>query len=188
MAIKFPKLPKLSSLRGTKAPKNKTNDPYIVSLDIGTEYVKALVGEVKGDHVEIIGAARQRQRLTDMASGAVTDIAGVVDNCDAALRAAEKQAGVVARNTVIGIAGELVKGMTTSVSYRRSRPEVQIDMVELRDIIERVQKTAFDKARSQLQWETGTDDVQVKLAHTGNNCLTRLFVSTNTEQIGRAHV
>ena len=165
MAIKFPKLPKLSSLRGTKAPKNKTNDPYIVSLDIGTEYVKALVGEVKGDHVEIIGAARQRQRLTDMASGAVTDIAGVVDNCDAALRAAEKQAGVVARNTVIGIAGELVKGMTTSVSYRRSRPEVQIDMVELRDIIERVQKTAFDKARSQLQWETGTDDVQVKLVN-----------------------
>lgn len=159
------KLPKLSSLRGTKAPKNKTNDPYIVSLDIGTEYVKALVGEVKGDHVEIIGAARQRQRLTDMASGAVTDIAGVVDNCDAALRAAEKQAGVVARNTVIGIAGELVKGMTTSVSYRRSRPEVQIDMVELRDIIERVQKTAFDKARSQLQWETGTDDVQVKLVN-----------------------
>ena len=165
MAIKFPKLPKLSSLRGAKAPKNKTNDPYIVSLDIGTEYVKALVGEVKGDHVEIIGAARQRQRLTDMASGAVTDIAGVVDNCDAALRAAEKQAGVVARNTVIGIAGELVKGMTTSVSYRRSRPEVQIDMVELRDIIERVQKTAFDKARSQLQWETGTDDVQVKLVN-----------------------
>lgn len=164
-SIKFPKLPKLSSLRGAKAPKNKTNDPYIVSLDIGTEYVKALVGEVKGDHVEIIGAARQRQRLTDMASGAVTDIAGVVDNCDAALRAAEKQAGVVARNTVIGIAGELVKGMTTSVSYRRSRPEVQIDMVELRDIIERVQKTAFDKARSQLQWETGTDDVQVKLVN-----------------------
>lgn len=161
---KLPAIPKLNGKRN-KDPKNKSNDPYIVSLDIGTEYVKALIGEVKGDHVEIIGSSRQRQRLTDMASGAVTDIAGVVDNCDVALRLAEEQAGVVARNTVIGIAGELVKGMTTHVSYRRSRPEIQIDMIELRDIIDRVQKTAFDKARNQLAWETGSKDIQVKLVN-----------------------
>ncbi len=168
MALKLPKFNKLK-LRGVlskgKARKNRSDDPYIVSLDIGTEYVKVLIGEVKGDQVEIIGAARQRQRLTDMASGAVTDIAGVVENCDAALRIAERASGVVARNTVIGIAGELVKGMTTSVSYRRSKPEVQIDMVELRDIIERVQRAAFEKARSQLEWETGAKDVQVKLVN-----------------------
>ncbi|MEI7818495.1 MAG: cell division FtsA domain-containing protein [bacterium] len=167
MALKLPKLNKLSKLRFKRGQKlkNKSSDPYIVSLDIGTEYVKVLIGEVKGDHVEIIGAARQRQRLSDMASGAVTDIAGVVENCDAALRAAEQAAGVVARNAVIGIAGELVKGMTSSVSYRRSRPEVQIDMIELKDIIERVQKAAFEKARTQLQWETGAKDVQVKLVN-----------------------
>lgn len=171
MAIKLPKFNKLK-LRSPLGPgkklkklKNRSDDPYIVSLDIGTEYVKVLIGEVKGDQVEIIGAARQRQRLTDMASGAVTDIAGVVENCDAALRIAERASGVVARNTVIGIAGELVKGMTTSVSYRRSKPEVQIDMVELRDIIERVQRAAFEKARSQLEWETGAKDVQVKLVN-----------------------
>lgn len=156
---------KLPGGKGTGKLKNQSDDPYIVSLDIGTEYVKVLIGEVKGDHVEILGAARQRQRLTDMASGAVTDIAGVVDNCDVALRAAEQQAGVVGRNTVIGIAGELVKGMTTHVSYRRSRPEVQVDMVELKDIIERVQRTAFEKARTQLAWETGSDNIQVKLVN-----------------------
>lgn len=168
MALKLPKFNKLNLKRGSsklKKLKNRSDDPYIVSLDIGTEYVKVLIGEVKGDQVEIIGAARQRQRLTDMASGAVTDIAGVVENCDAALRIAERASGVVARNTVIGIAGELVKGMTTSVSYRRSKPEIQIDMVELRDIIERVQRAAFEKARSQLEWETGAKDVQVKLVN-----------------------
>ncbi len=163
MALKLPKIPKLPG-RGKKSSQ-AAHDPYIVSLDIGTEYVKALIGEVKGDQVEIIGAARQHQRLTDMANGAVTDIAGVVDNCDKALREAERMAGVVARNTVIGIAGELVKGMSTTVSYRRARPEVQIDMVELRDIIERVQRTAFEKVREQLTWETSTDDIQVKLVN-----------------------
>ena len=37
---------------------------------------------------------RQRQRLTDMQGGAVTDIAGVVENCDMALRMAEEMAKV----------------------------------------------------------------------------------------------
>ena len=54
--------------------RSKTPGPrYLVALDIGTEFVKALIGEVKEGTVEIIGVGRQRQRLTDMSSGAVTD-------------------------------------------------------------------------------------------------------------------
>ena len=129
----------------------KKSGQYLVSLDIGTEYAKALIGQVK-DHtdkagktyqvVEVLGVGRQRQRLTDMAGGAVTDIAGVVENCDAALQRAEEMAQVVAKDAVLGIAGELVKGGTTSVSYRRTKPEVKIDQAELMEIIERIQKQA----------------------------------------------
>lgn len=158
-------------------PKLKKSDEsrYIVALDIGTEFVKALIGEVVSktsektgkseQYVEIIGAGKKRQRLSDMAGGAVTDIAGVVDNCDAALRKAEEQAGVVAKNAILGIAGELVKGGTTSVSYRRSKPDVRIDMAELQDIIGRIQKEALHSVRKQLRWETGTDDLEVKLVN-----------------------
>ena len=155
--------------------KKESSQQYIVALDIGTEFVKALIGEIKNktnkdtgkteQFVEIIGAGRKRQRLTDMANGAVTDIAGVVDNCDAALRKAEEQAGVVAKDAVLGIAGELVKGGTTSVSYRRSKPEVRIDMTELQDIISRIQKQALNSVRKQLRWETGSDDMDVKLVN-----------------------
>jgi len=155
--------------------KKKSEQKYIVSLDIGTEFVKALIGEVKEktneetgkteQFVEIVGTGKKRQRLTDMANGAVTDIAGVVDNCDAALRKAEEQAGVVAKDAVLGIAGELVKGGTTSVSYRRSKPDVRIDMAELQDIIGRIQKQALQNVRKQLRWETGSDDMDVKLVN-----------------------
>jgi cell division protein FtsA len=155
--------------------KKKSEQKYIVSLDIGTEFVKALIGEVKEktneetgkteQFVEIIGTGKKRQRLTDMANGAVTDIAGVVDNCDAALRKAEEQAEVVAKDAVLGIAGELVKGGTTSVSYRRSKPDVRIDMAELQDIIGRIQKQALQNVRKQLRWETGSDDMDVKLVN-----------------------
>lgn len=161
-------------LRIPKLKKDSANQ-YLVALDIGTESVKALIGEVidrtnsktgkTEQYVKIIGAGRKRQRLTDMAGGAVTDIAGVVDNCDAALRKAEEQAGVVARKAVLGIAGELVKGGTTSVSYQRSKPDVKIDMVELQEIIGRIQKQALDRVRKQLRWETGNDDMEVKLVN-----------------------
>ena len=163
--MKF-KLPKIKKSHG---------DQYIVSLDIGTEYVKALIGQVvdtpdsktgKSEQcVEIIGVGKKRQKLTDMANGAVTDLAGVVDNCDAALRKAEEQAGVVAKDAILGIAGELVKGGTTSVSYRRAKPDVRIDAAELQDIISRIQKQALDNVRNQLRWETGSDDMEVKLVN-----------------------
>ncbi|HSX00664.1 MAG TPA: cell division FtsA domain-containing protein [Candidatus Saccharimonas sp.] len=139
---------------------------YLVALDIGTEFVKALIGEVKGDTVEIIGVGRARQRLTDMQSGAVTDIRGVVENCDTALRMAEKMAGVVAKDVVIGIAGELVKGASTIVRYKRADPSDPIDMAELRKILDRVQYRAFERAREQLTWETGMKEIEVKLVNT----------------------
>lgn len=145
--------------------KVKTKTDHIVALDIGTEFVKALIGRVAGDTLEIIGVGRQRQRLTDMQSGTVTDIAGVVENCDAALKRAEEMAGVVAKDAVVGIAGELVKGASTMISYRRAKPNVQIDMIELKQILERIQNQAFDKVRKDLSWETGYKELEVKLVN-----------------------
>ncbi len=157
----------------------KKSGQYLVSLDIGTEYAKALIGQVR-DHtdeagktyqvVEIIGVGRQRQRLTDMAGGAVTDIAGVVENCDAALRRAEETAKVVVKDAVLGIAGELVKGGTTSVSYRRAHPSVKIDQRELMDIIERIQAQAYEDVKKQLSWETGKLELEELLPHTSVGC------------------
>jgi cell division protein FtsA len=139
---------------------------YLVSLDIGTEFVKALIGEVKDGQVEIIGVGRQRQKLTDMQGGAVTDISGVVENCDAALRMAEQMSGVVAKNVVIGIAGELVKGASTTIKYKRADPQQPIDMAELKKILDRVQFRAFERAKEQLTWETGMQELEVKLVNT----------------------
>ena len=147
---------------------NKQDDSsrYLVSLDIGTEFVKALIGEVKDGTVEIIGVGRQRQRLTDMQGGAVTDISGVVENCDLALKQAEEMSGVVAKNVVIGIAGELVKGASTTIKYKRANPQLPIDMSELKKILDRVQYRAFERAKEQLTWETGMKELEVKLVNT----------------------
>lgn len=146
---------------------------YIVALDVGTEFVKALVGQVIGDEVEIIGVGRAHQELSDMQAGAIADIAAVVANCDKALASAEQQAGVSARTGVVGIAGELVKGTTSTVRFTRKTPSKELSIDEMARIIELVQERAEAKARQELAWELGGKDVEVRLV---NSALVRIDI------------
>lgn len=162
-------LDKLKGLTGTiatlKSKTTKSQDQYIVALDIGTENVKALIGRVDGDKLEIVGAGRAHQELTDMQAGAIADIAGVVGNCDAALAQAEQQAGISVRTAVIGIAGELVKGTTTTVRCTRKNASKPLDLDEIEKIIGMVQKRAEERAKQQLAWELGGKEVEVRLVN-----------------------
>lgn len=144
----------------------KSSSEYYLSLDIGTEVVKALVFQVDRENGTgaIKGVGRARQGLKDMHSGAVSDISGVIENCRHAIEAAVTMAGIKkVEKAIIGIAGELVKGTTTTVHYERVRPEIRIDFPELKNIIQKVQWKAFDRIRQQLAWETGHSEIEVKL-------------------------
>ncbi len=152
------KLPKLPT-------KSNGSDDLIVGLDIGTEFVKALIARVDGDDIEILGVGRARQSVDDMHGGAIADIGGVVRNCEQALSKAEDQAGVQGKRAVIGIAGELVKGLTQTIRYKRPQPNKPLDVNEMELIIERVQERAQDKAQRQIAFETGNEDVEVKLVN-----------------------
>src|SRR6266567_6272369 len=140
---------------------------YIVALDIGTEFVKALIGKVSPEDstIEIVGVGRRHQALTDMQSGAISDIASVVENCDKALAQAEEQAGVSVRTAVIGIAGELVKGTTTTVRVARKVGDKPLDVAEMERIIKLVQAKAEAKAKQQLAIELGGKEVDVRLVN-----------------------
>jgi len=138
---------------------------YIVALDIGTEYVKALIAKLDDDKLNIVGVGRAHQQISDMYSGAIADISGVVRNCEAALSEAEEQAGLQAKKVVIGIAGELVKGVTNTIRYRRPQPDRPLDTAEMEFIIEKVQERAQNKAQKQIALETGNPDVEIKLVN-----------------------
>ncbi len=94
------------------------------ALDVGTEFAKALVFDIDEAGLGTVrGVGRKRQGLAHMQSGTVTDINAVVDNCSVALQEAEEMAGFRPTQCVIGIAGELVKGFTTTRSHERKRPD-----------------------------------------------------------------
>lgn len=166
MLDKFKGLKTAAVARVKTARKQMPTEKHLVALDIGTEYVKALIGRVTDDGgIEVIGAGRAHQKLSDMQAGAIADIGGVVENCDSALNEAEQQAGVSVRSAVIGIAGELVKGTTTTVRVVRNQPDKALDMIEVERIIKLVQERAEAKAKKQLAWELGGKQVDVKLVN-----------------------
>ena len=143
---------------------HNAND-YIVALDIGTEFIKALIAKLDGENLDIVGVGRAHQQISDMYAGAIADISGVVRNCELALSEAEDQAGLQAKRVVIGIAGELVKGVTNTIRYRRPQPERPLDNAEMEFIIEKVQERAQSKAQKQIALETGNADVEIKLVN-----------------------
>lgn len=165
----------LDKIKQTLKPANGENDNLIVALDIGTEYAKALIGSVDGDDISILGVGRQKQTLSDMHSGAISDISGVVANCEKALAQAEEQAGASARRAILGIAGELVKGTTIKVKYRRAEPKTEISVEEMQKIIIRAQKSAKAKAQKELKWELGGSDVDITLV---NSALVNIYIDS----------
>jgi cell division protein FtsA len=136
------------------------------ALDVGTEFAKALVFEIDEQGIGTVrGVGRKRQGLSHMQSGTVADIAAVVDNCSVALQEAEEMAGFRPTQVVIGIAGELVKGFTTTHDQERRKPDAPITEAELQRLIDGVQHEALRAAERAITWETGLPQVDVRLVH-----------------------
>ncbi len=150
-----------------RVPSVTPNSAHL-ALDIGTEYAKALVFEHEdGEGAVVTGVGRQRQGLSHMQSGTVADIPAVVENCRAALDEAEAMSGRTADKVVIGIAGELVKGFTTTRSVERKRPDSSVTHSELERLLEEIEADASAEAQRTITWETGLPSVDVRLVHAG---------------------
>src|SRR5438270_8456420 len=136
---------------------------YYTALDIGTEYIKALVVKREGRNGVVLGASRQRQEFADMQGGVPSDIQGIIDSCDKAMSQAEDMCNIIPGQAVIGIAGEQVKGFSTAVTVPRADPNLKINEVELLQTIQLVEKRALREARHLMSEELGVPDVDVKL-------------------------
>lgn len=146
----------------------KSSSDIILALDIGTEFVKAVIarermGSDDKEVLDVIGIGKARQDASNIYAGAIADIPGVVAVCERALNQAEKQAGVSAKLTVVGIAGELIKGNTSTVRYRRKNGNKPLSEQEMSLIIKRVQERAGEQARQEIADETNNPNVEVRL-------------------------
>lgn len=136
-----------------------------LALDIGTQEVKAVLFSVHEEKGTILGYGTCRQNLGDMHAGAITDLDNVTSHCLEAIEIALSHTEGAARpkDLILGIAGELVKGYTATVTLDRKSPDTKIAMNELKSLVSDIQWKAFDRIRKQLAFETGFNEIDVKL-------------------------
>ena len=154
---------KLLAEKQSSKQHQKNSDDYLLALDIGTEYVKALIAKKGRGSLKIVGVGKAHEAPTNIYAGAIADIDGVAQTCEEALTKAEEMAGVRASEVVIGIAGELIKGNTSSIKYRRADASRPITDQEMEKIIKQVQQKAGERARREVAIETNNKDVEVRL-------------------------
>jgi len=89
----------------------KMDKNLIVGLDIGTSKVVAIVGEISGDEVEIIGLGSSRSR--GLKKGVVVNIESTVHSIQRAIEEAELMAGCEIHSVFAGIAGSHVRSLNS---------------------------------------------------------------------------
>src|SRR5207249_4644075 len=109
---------------------------------------------------------RHQQSYSHMSDGIVTDISGVIANCNEALVRAEKSAGgTIAPAAVVGIAGELVKGSSITVNKQRPHPTKPVTPEELEGLITNAQQKLLKSAKERIAAETGYQNIEVRLTN-----------------------
>lgn len=83
------------------------NSEILVSLDIGTEIVKVIIGEVLNDSLNIIGVGTAKSN--GMRKGAIVDIDQTVNSIRNAVDQAERMVGMQIDRVVVGINGSHVQ-------------------------------------------------------------------------------
>lgn len=165
--MKLPFLNNLSNI-GKKSSAPKFTDELMISLDIGTEVLKTLMFRCSDMGVHILRSSRIFQQQHAMKSGVIKSIDTVISNCRLAYN--EVTAGLEEKDfpkkVVMGIAGELIHGVSIVVNYdREERSSTEISTREQRDIYNQVKESVLESAKSELAIKYGFDPEDIEILH-----------------------
>jgi cell division protein FtsA len=127
----------------------KERPAYRSILDLGTEQIKALVLELKGDRGFVVGVGRDRLQPTGWTGGPVVDVQRMARSCDLALRQAEDMAAEICNGhvvpdwAVLGLPNYLTMGEAFTVTHHRPNSGRRISDRELRKVVERAERLAL---------------------------------------------
>lgn len=134
----------------------------IIALDIGTTFVKVLVFNLNDKKVNVLSSARIRQQPDAMKGAMIINMRNVIENCNLAIEEAiSKLEGDRPTHAVVGIAGELVQGLTIVANVKRDEPSEPTSKEEIEGIIENVKNRAFEDALVEVSEKTGIGKDQI---------------------------
>lgn len=138
---------------------------HFTVLDIGTDLIKVLVIRREGLDGEVLGVGREPQAPAAMSGGAIANIESVIQSCNRALEAAEDMAKTVPGQVVVGIAGELIKGFSSTIAYPRDTAQAKVRAGEVSSMLQMVQRRALREAQHLLELERSYGQLEARLVH-----------------------
>jgi len=130
-----------------------------VCLDIGTEFLKVIVYAVKNQNIEVVEYLKTRQHSAAMKNGTVTSIRRVIETVYETM---QKLHSKKFEGAIMGIAGELVKGVMVEAKYDRSDPGKQIDRFEIQAVADKIKEEAFTEAKNLVFNQIGDTTGELK--------------------------
>ena len=147
--------------------KTGENESFL-TLDIGTDYVKCLVFEFS-EHsptkVQIKGVGKQPIGYLYTRGGAIVDYTGVKEACEIAVSEALATYDSKPTGVILGLSGDMTKGLVTTVRLQRPEPEIPISEQELSKVISKIQETASLEALKGIAEMTGNPDLDISLTN-----------------------
>ena len=130
----------------------------LIVLDIGSQFVKALLLEINEEE-------GRRNLLSWAKERSFNDFEKLLSSCRKAIDKIEKKTGIKADEIFLGTGGELLRGVSTTFCYRREDASQKIDLAELRNIVQKTQWHAYDKLRKDFSSETGLPESEARMVN-----------------------
>ena len=158
------KLPFLSS----SPQKTGMTDELLLAIDIGTEVLKVLLFKCSASGVQIVKSARIFQQQHAMRSGVIRSLNTVVENCRLAFNEVTEtvEPELLPRKVVMGIAGELIHGVSVVVNYdREDKGAQEVDAKEQKNIYSHGRESVYANGRNKLAEKYGMDPEDIEVLH-----------------------
>jgi len=145
--------------------KTKSEPHQQLILDLGTRTVKAVVVFIADNEVHVAGRAYVRYLPKSVQGGVIINLDETATVCREAIAEVTKQAGFRPQSAIIGVSGQLVESITTTIHYDRAHPEQALDAAELKNIIYKIQQRSSERLRGVLQEKFANAHPDVELIH-----------------------
>ncbi|RLC37682.1 hypothetical protein DRH29_01130 [candidate division Kazan bacterium] len=145
--------------------KKQADHEYILVLDIGTSFVKAVVCFIEDNQAHIVSHRRCKQTANSMRGGMIVNLPEVVKACRTAIDLATQDLDTEVTSAVLGINGQLIESVTTTVHYDRAHSNHPLEHSELKNIIYKIQQRSSEKLRSSLSEKFLEDHPDIELIH-----------------------
>ncbi|MDD5605975.1 MAG: cell division FtsA domain-containing protein [Patescibacteria group bacterium] len=143
----------------------QTKPEHLLVLDIGTSFVKAVLYYIDNNQVRVVSSAVRQHEPNSMKGAMVANLHDVILACKETVEAVWEDSGEACRQTIFGVNGQLIEGVTTTVHYDRAHPEQPLEHAELKNIIYKIQQRSSEKLRTSLQEKFLDDHPDIELIH-----------------------